>query len=444
MSKLNFEQEIQTFVSRTRNSQMMQQEAVKWLPGGNSREGQHFDPNPIFVDYGEGHYVYDVDGIRYLDFVMNATSLILGHANPSVVSALTKQASKGTSFAGPTESQSRLAKILCERVPSLDSVRFVNSGSEATMHALRAARAFTGKHKIAKMEGGYHGSHEYTSISFRIPGDRFESDAPVTVADYNGQPQSILEDVIVLPVNDIEQCQKILRQHADDLACVIFEPIASVLGYVPCSTEFLNGMRQITDELGILLIYDEVQTLRVAPGGAQQLLGVVPDLTAMGKIVGGGMPAGAFGGRQDIMDLFDPRDGGAVLLHAGTFNSNPMTMVAGEVTLKTLTPNMYERLDKLGDMTRAKLRAVFDELEVPAQITGVASFFGIHFNTEKITDNRVAARDDTELKRALTLGLLNDGIMLGGTVCTLTTESEIDKLVNGVREVMYRVRGYRK
>ena len=441
MSKLNIEPEIQTFISRTRNSQKIQEEAVKWLPGGNSREGQHFDPNPIFVDYGLGHHVYDVDGNRYLDFVMNATSLIIGHANPSVVSALTKQASKGTSFAGPTELQARLAKILCERVPSLDSVRFVNSGSEATMHTLRAARAFTGKHKIAKMEGGYHGAHEYTSISFRIPSDRLDTDGPVTVADYPGQPPSILEDVIILPVNDIERCQQILRENADHLACVIVEPIASVLGYVPCSTEFLIGMRQITEELGILLIYDEVQTLRVAPGGAQELLGVIPDLTAMGKIVGGGMPAGAFGGRQDIMDLFDPRDGGAILMHAGTFNSNPMTMVAGEVTLKALTPNMYEHLDKMGDMTRAKLKAVFDELEIPAQITGIASFFGIHFNTEKITDNRVAAKDDTELKRALTLGLLNDGIMLGGTVCTLTTETEVDKLVDGVREVMYRVRG---
>ena len=189
----------------------------------------------------------------------------------------------------------------------------------------------------------------------------------------------------------------------------------------------------------MLLIFDEVQTLRTSPGGAQEMLGVVPDLTAMGKMVGGGLPAGAFGGRDDIMELFDPR-GGATIPHAGTFNANPLTMAAGEATLNHMTPEVFARLNALGEMIRGKLRAVFDELEVPAQVTGMASLFGIHFNPDEITDHAVASRDDAQLRQALALGLLNEGIMLGSTICTLTTEAEVDELVDTTRRVIQRVR----
>ena len=440
MAPVRLQSEIERFQARTPRSQDMHAEAVKWLPGGTSR-GLHQDPNPVFVERGGGHYLYDVDGNRYLDFVLNASSMIMGHANPISVEAISDQAERGTGWVGPNEAGVRLARILCERVPSLDKVRFVNSGSEATLNAVRAARAFTGRHKIAKFEGAYHGSHEYVQVSVKGSPDPAGPDGPAAKPEFPGQPPSILQDVVILPWNDLEGCERALRRNADDLACVIIEPVASTLGYAPGRRGFLEGIRDLTTRLGMLLVFDEVQTLRMAPGGAQELLGVVPDLTAMGKFVGGGLPVGAFGGREDIMALYDPRDGGPVIAHAGTFNANPLTMAAGEATMLHLTPDVYDRLNSLGEMIRAKLRAVFDELEIPTQITGIASFFAIHFNSEEITDHAVASRDDGELRKALGLGLLNEGIMLGSTICTLTTESEVDDLVDTTRRVVQRVRG---
>lgn len=444
MASPKLEREITRYVASTPKSGRLQKEASRYMPGGSTRGAQYFDPYPIFVDHGEGHYVYDVDGNQYLDYMINATSLIMGHAHPEVVKALQEQAERGTAFSGPTQSQIRLSKMLCDRIPSVETIRFTNSGTEGTMMAVRAARAFTGRHKIAKFEGGYHGSHEYVSVSVRPPADKLDPDGTTAVLEYPGQPPSIAEDVIVLPYNDLEGSERLIRAHKDDLACVIMEAIASAFGYLPGRPEFLQGIRELTQELGIVLIFDEVQSFRVAPGGAQELLGVVPDMTALGKIIGGGMAVGAFGGREEIMALYDPSEGGPVLAHAGTFNANPMTVAAGEVTMRHMTPEVYQRLSRLGDMARQKLRAVFDELEVPAQVTGVASFFGFHFTPEEITDYRSTLRGNKEMKRALYMGLLNEGVLLsnGGTgaLNILTTESEIDTLVDATRKVTQRIR----
>ena len=385
-----------------------------------------------------------MDGNRYLDFMINATSLILGHAHPDIVRALQDQAARGTSFSGPTEAQVRLAKILCDRLPSVDTIRFTNSGTEATLNAIRGARAFTGKHKIAKFEGGYHGSHEYASVSVRPPAEQLDPAGPSAIAEFPGQPPSVAAEVVVLPYNALEASEAIIRRHADELACVIMEPVSSNFGYLPAEPDFLTGIRDLTRELGILLVFDEVQSFRVASGGAQELFDVVPDITALGKIVGGGMPVGAFGGRRDIMALFDPSQGGAAIPHAGTFNANPMTMVAGEVTMQHLTPDVFRRLDRLGTILREKLQAVFDELEVPAQVTGVASFFGIHFTDEPIVDYRSVVRADQGLKDALFTGLLNENVLTqagcAGALSTLTTEAEVDALVDATRTVVQRVR----
>ena len=444
MASGQLQREIDRFVARTPRSRELQEQAARYLPGGSSRGTSYFDPHPIFADHGEGHYVYDVDGNRYLDFMINATSLIMGHAHPQVVGALQAQAASGVSFSGPTEAQIRLAKVLCDRLPSVDTIRFANSGTEGTLNAIRAARAFTGRHKIAKFEGGYHGSHEYASVSVRPPADQLDPAGPTAIPEFPGQPPSVAEDVIVLPYNDLEGSERIIREHGHELACVIMEAVASAFGYLPARQDFLEGLRELTRELDILLIFDEVQSLRVASGGAQELTGVVPDLTALGKIIGGGMPVGAFGGREDIMALFDPSEGGAAIPHAGTFNANPMTMVAGEVVMNALTPEVYQRLDRLGEMLRAKLRAVFDELEVPAQVTGVASLYGVHFTSEEITDYRSVVRADTAMNNALFMGLVNEGVLCNatgaGALNTLTTEAEIDTLVDATRRVVQRIR----
>ena len=249
--------------------------------------------------------------------------------------------------------------------------------------------------------------------------------------------------MIVLPYNDLDWCERVLRENASEVACLIMEPIMSSFGYLAGDIEFLRGLRELTTELGIILIYDEVQSFRVAPGGAQEMFGVIPDMTSFGKIIGGGTPVGAFGGRADLMELFDPTKGAAIA-HAGTFNANPVTMAAGEVVMNHLTPEVYDRMNALGGELRAKLSAVFDEFEVPAQVTGVGSLFGIHFTSEEITDYRTVVRGDQSMRQTLFVGLLNEGILLqGGTagaMNSLTSESDIDTLVDGTRRVIQRVR----
>jgi glutamate-1-semialdehyde 2,1-aminomutase len=437
--------EIERYVARTPKSRALQAEAERVLPGGSSRGTAFFAPYPFFAEGGEGHYVYDVDGHRYLDFMLNATSLIVGHANPMIVEALGEQTRRGTAFSTPTRVQVRLAQLLCDRIPSLDTIRFTNSGTEGTLMAIRAAWAFTGKTRLAKFEGGYHGAHEHVAVSVRPPAAKLDPAGPTAIPEYPGQPRGVLEDVVVLPYNDLDACDRVLRARKDEIGCVIMEPIVSSFGYVPGEPAFLRGIRKLTEELGIVLVYDEVQSLRVAPGGAQELFGVTPDLTCFGKIIGGGMPVGAFGGRRDIMAQFDPTAaGGARIAHAGTFNANPMTLVAGEAVMRALTPPVYRRLAELGDSLRGKLRQAFAELGVPAQVTGIASLFGMHFTRRPIRSYRDVVTGDAELTRAVYTGLLNEGILLqttcAGALGVMTTETEIDTLVDAVRRVVRRVR----
>ena len=442
-TQVKLQQEIDRFIRSAPVSQGKQAEAQKYLPGGSSRGTAFFDPYPHFIERGEGHYIYDADGNRLLDFMINATSLILGHAHPDVTAAIQEQAARGTAFTGPTDQQVRLAKILTERVPSLDLVRFTNSGTEGTMMAIRAARAYTGRQKIAKFEGGYHGAHEYVSVSVRPPAEKLDPSGPTPIAEHPGLPDSILEQVIVLPYNDLDWCERVLRENASEVACLIMEPVVSSFGYLPGDIEFLKGLRDLTTELGIVLIFDEVQSFRIGPGGAQETLGVVPDMTSFGKIIGGGTPVGAFGGRADIMELFDPTSGAAIP-HAGTFNANPVTMAAGEVVMNHLTPEVYDRMNALGGELRAKLRAVFDEFEVPAQVTGIGSLFGIHFTSEQIRDYRSVVRADGTMRRALFTGLLNEGVLLqtgtAGAMNSLTETADIDTLVDATRRVVERVK----
>ncbi len=435
--------EIDQFAASTPVSAQKQADAERYLPGGSSRGTAFFAPHPHFIERGEGHYVQDADGSRLLDFMINATSLILGHAHPDVTRAIQEQAARGAAFTGPTDAQVRMAKILTERVPSVDLIRFTNSGTEGTMMAIRAARAFTGREKIAKFEGGYHGAHEYVSVSVRPPLEKLDPSGPTPIAEHPGLPQSILDQVIVLPYNDLDWCERVLRENASELACLIMEPVVSSFGYLPGDVEFLQGLRDLTAELGIVLIYDEVQSFRIAPGGAQEALGVIPDMTSFGKIIGGGTPVGAFGGRAELMELFDPTKG-APIAHAGTFNANPVTMAAGEAVMNHLTPDVYERMNALGEELRAKLRAVFDEFEMPTQITGIGSLFGIHFTSEEIRDYRDVVRADQTMRRALFMGLLNEGVLLqsgaAGAMTSLTTETEIDALVDATRRVTQRLK----
>lgn len=436
--------EIETYISRTPRSAELQEQAEAYLPGGSSRGTSYFDPYPHFIERGDGPYIVDVDGNKSLDFMINATSMILGHANPAIADVISDQSRKGAAFSGPTKAQIRLANILTDRIPSVDTIRFTNSGTEGTMMAVRAARQHTGKEKILKIEGGYHGSHDYVSVSVYPSMDSLDPHRPTPIPEYSGQPSVIAEGVFVVGFNDLVGAETILKENAEEIACVIMEPIISSIGYVPADILFLEKMREFTKELGIILIFDEVQSFRVSHGGAQELFGVIPDMTTLGKIIGGGTPVGAFGGRGDIMSAFDPTDGGADLAHAGTFNANPITMRAGEVVMNALTGEKYDRMNSLGQGLREKLRAVFAEMDVPITVTGVASFFGIHFTGGEVKNYRDAISSDNQMKKAFFLGMLNEGVLLmpgaAGALNVLTTENHVDELVNSARRVIQRIR----
>ena len=440
------EREIATYAAANPKSGALHERAVEFMPGGDTRNSIFWDPFPLYVVDGDGTILTDADGNKRTDMVNNMTTLILGHRPSEVTAALTEQVNHGVSFPAPNPSVVRWAELMCERVPSLDKVRFVNTGTEATLNAIRAARAFTGKQKLVKCEGAYHGNHDAIQISVAPPLDLAgDPKSPEAIAAFPGISESAVDDIYITPYNDIVSAEKIISEHADELAAVIVEPVNGQCGMVPGTPEFLEGLRRITDELGILLIFDEVIAFRIAYGGAQDYYGVTPDLTCYGKVVGGGMPVGAFGGRDDIMAMWDPSDGGSTVQHAGTFNGNPMTAAAGIATLEALTPDRYEYLETLGESIRTKLRALFAELEVPMGVTGVASLFALQFTSTEVVDYRTFSTNDKTMMQTMFIGLLNEGFLMSnrcaGNVSLVHTEDDVDAFVTAVGNVLKRA-GY--
>ena len=439
------------YTAANQRSQDLNTKARDYMPGGNTRTVLAYGPFPAYVARGEGCRIYDADGNERIDFINNQTSLILGHAHPAVVKAAADQITKGTVFAGPTESQITLAEMLCRRVPGVEHVRFANSGTEAAMNAVRAAMAFTGKQRFAKFEGAYHGTSDTLSVSVGPALDQAgDPDRPEAYLQTQltqggaGIPSWVGDQVVVLPFNDFAATRRIIEENAAELAAVLIDPVMASSGYPPVRDRFLHRLRDLTSELDIPLIFDEVISLRVGPGGAQELFGVTPDITAMGKFIGGGFPVGAFGGRKDIMEVFDPTGGSPRVAHSGTFSANPVTMVSGAATLEQLTPKVYERMAELGDVLREKIQTLFVELNFPAQITGLASLFKVHFTSEEIVNYREAASSDKDLEHQVFLGMLNEGIQLGpsceGNLSTPMGEEEVDAIVEAMSRVIQRVR----
>ena len=434
--------ELARYLEMTPKSKSRWAEAAKYLPGGHSRHSIFWYPYPIFVTSASGCHVVDADGVDRLDFINTMTTLILGHAAPPVMEAVKEQLGKGVAYNAPNEHQIRLAKLLCQRIPSFDLVRFTNSGTEATLNTIRAARAFTGKNRFVKVEGGYHGTHDAVTISVRVdPDTAGDPLRPKAVPNSAGLAAGVEDQVTIIPFNETEAALRILEEIKDELAAVIVEPVMGSVGMVPASAEYLTMLRDFTKANGIVLIFDEVISFRVAPGGSQQYYGITPDLTALGKIIGGGFPVGAFGGREDIMELYDPTKG-AKVSHAGTFNANPITMLAGAVTLEQLTDDVYRDLAELTELLRQRIRDVCADMEVPVQVTGLGSLFGIHFTGQPIHNYRDVATVDTKLRRQMFLGLMNEGILpasnLVGALSTQITEAEVDTYAEAFRTVLQR------
>lgn len=420
-------QQSERFEASTPGSRSLWQRAVGSLPGGNSRTTIFHDPYPLYATRGNGCRVTDADGVERIDFISNYTSLILGHCHPRVVEAVQLQAARLMSSATANELEVEMAENLRERLPSVELVRFANSGTEATMLAIRAARAFTGRTTIATFAGGYHGSHDY---AVSVPAD------PRAQPGGMGVPATVAETVVVAPFNDREGTVAVLDSRLDDLAAVVVEPIMGAGGVIPAKPEFLRFLRELTDASGALLVFDEVIAFRVGYHGAQGRYGVTPDLTTLGKIIGGGLPVGAFGGRAEVMTLFDPRRQ-PPLAHGGTFNGNPLSLAAGLATLAELTPETLAELEALTSELTAELGGLFADSGTTACITQLGSLFNIHFTEGPVVNHADVMASDRALMRELHLALLDHGILFTprgmGCLSTPMTRAEVDAFVEATR-----------
>ncbi len=410
--------EEQRYRLRTPASARYFEEARRYLPGGDSRSTLFYPPYPAVLDRGEGCQVVDLDGNRLLDFTGNHSALIHGYLEPSVLDSIRRQLEKGTCFPGPTDLQLRLARHLVERIASLERVRFTNSGTEAVMMALRGARTFTGRRMVAKLEGGYHGTSE----------------------DVMGTTHP---ELVLLPADDAQSAVGLLEQRREEIAALLVEPVQGSAGMIPLDAGFLGAMREATRRLGMVLVFDEVVSLRVAYGGAEELYGIAPDMTCLGKVIGGGLPLGAFGGGAEIMALFDPSRGPPAIPHPGSHNANPVSLAAGLATLELLTRDTIAQLNRTGERLRAELKREFGQAGVPAAITGLGSLFGIHLTDGPVRTIRDAARGDAGLRHRIFLGLYNEGILVDprgvGTLSTAIGQREVERLLEALRAVLSRL-----
>ncbi|MBM3307839.1 MAG: aspartate aminotransferase family protein [Candidatus Eisenbacteria bacterium] len=431
-------------------SEQLYERALKVMPGGVSRNTILRRPHPLYAARGRGCRVLDVEGVERVDFANNMASLIHGHAHPAIVEAVTAQLARGTAFTLGTEQEVEYAEHMCGRSPAFEKIRFVNSGTEAVMACLKASRAYTGRPMIAKVEGAYHGLYDYAEISeTAAPATWGAPDHPASVAVARGTPQSVLDEVVVIPFNDPERAVAILNDHADRLACVLVDPVPHRVGLIPIRPEFLSALRAWTSERGVLLVFDEVITYRAGYGGVQELHDVRPDLTAMGKMIGGGFPVGALAGRREVMDVMNPLSGNPLFPHAGTFSANPITMTAGHTAMKLFDRAAVERVNALGDRARRQITEAISVAGVPACVTGAASMFRIHFKPEPPTDYRssFATPEEAGMLKALLDHLFDSGFIMISTgtamLSTVMTEREIDALTEAVLAGLRKIKTLR-
>ena len=435
------------YLGEDSTSKSLYERALDVMPGGNSRHTLVMDPYPIYAASGHGCIVTDVEGQERIDFVNNYTSLILGHSHPGVTEAVARVIGNGTAFSLPTETDIRLAELLVERIPYIDQVRFANSGSEGVLLAIRAARAATGRSKIAKFEGCYHGIYDYAQASDSSrPKNWGESERPATTLEPS-MAKSLETEVVTLPLNDIEVCGALIDEHGDDLAAVLLDPLPAALGLIPPRADFVAAIRAKTRECGALLIADEVLSFRIDYRGACHRFGIEPDLVSLGKIIGGGFPVGAVAGKADVMKVFDHRDG-ELVHHGGTYNGNPVTMVAGYETMKRLTPDVFAEFDRLGDRVRDGLQEVLRRHGIEAVATGRGSLFSVVPGDEPPKDFRAVftARSAAPQLQKIALEMLNRGMLMGarglfGALSTPMGDAEIDRFLEAADGAARWVRG---
>ncbi len=413
--------------------------ARRVIPGGVNSPARAFGAvggTPLFIDRAEGPYLYDLDGNRYLDFIGSWGPMILGHAHPAVVEAATAALRRGSSYGAPCLAETELAELVIEAVPSVEMVRFVSSGTEAAMSAIRLARGFTGRDLIVKFAGCYHGHVDALLVSAG------SSALTHGVPNSPGVPRGCTNDTLVLRFNDPAGLAELFAAKGDQIAAVVLEPVVGNMGLVPPTPEFRAELRRLTDRYGALLVYDEVMTgFRLAYGGAQELLGDRPDLTCFGKIIGGGYPVGAYGGRRDVMQKVMPA---GPVFQAGTLSGNPVAMAAGVATLRQLkTDPPYERLERLGARLEEGLRAAASRAGIPHQINRVGSMWTLFFTDKPVTDFDSAKTSDTKRFARFFWEMMDRGVYLpcsqfeAAFISAAMTEEQIDQTIAAAREAFH-------
>ncbi|PTH33381.1 glutamate-1-semialdehyde-2,1-aminomutase [Staphylococcus agnetis] len=414
--------------------------AEKLMPGGVNSPVRAFkavDTPPLFMERGEGSKIYDIDGNEYIDYVLSWGPLILGHRDPKVIDAIHKVVDRGTSFGASTLEENKLAQLVIDRVPSIEKVRMVSSGTEATLDTLRLARGYTGKNKIIKFEGNYHGHSDSLLIKAG------SGVATLGLPDSPGVPEGTAKNTITVPYNDIEAVKYAFEQFGDDIAAVIVEPVAGNMGVVPPVEGFLQGLRTITHEHDALLIFDEVMTgFRVGYYCAQGYFNVTPDLTCLGKVIGGGLPVGAFGGKKEIMDHIAPSGD---IYQAGTLSGNPLAMTSGYMTLSQLTPESYVYFNELGDALEEGLKTTFAKYNVPIVINRAGSMIGFFLNEGPVTNFKQANQSDLKLFSMMYRELAQEGVFLppsqfeGMFLSTSHTHEDVQKTIAAFDTALSRI-----
>lgn len=412
-------------------------EAKKYLPGGVNSPVRAFKSvglTPMYIDHGVGSHVFDIDGNKFIDYVASWGPLIMGHAHPEVVKALLDATVKGTSFGAPTLIETKMAKLVAERVPSIDIVRMVNSGTEATMSAIRLARGYTGRNKIMKFEGSYHGHADSLLIKAG------SGVATLGLPDSPGVPEGTAINTITVPYNDLESVELAFKRYGEEIAGVIVEPIAGNMGVVLPQRGFLEGLRSLTTQYGSLLIFDEVMTgFRVDLNCAQGRFGITPDLTCLGKVIGGGLPVGAYGGKKEIMEQIAPS---GPIYQAGTLSGNPLAMTAGYTTLSLLTPGVYDRLEALSARLEAGFTANAKEKGIPCTINRVGSMVCPFFTDNAVINYETAKNSDLDLFRRYFAAMVEQGVNIapsqfeGMFVSAVHTEDDIDATIAAQRRAL--------
>ncbi|MDH5460314.1 MAG: aspartate aminotransferase family protein [Candidatus Bathyarchaeota archaeon] len=418
---------LEEYVSKTSKSKALYERARKVLPAGVSYGIRYFEPYPFYTAKAKGSKLYDVDGNEYVDFWLGHTALILGHNPPTVVEAVKRQLENGTHYGTCHELEIALAEQVAKMVSGAEMVRFSNSGTEANMYVTRLARACSGRSKIAKFEGGWHGGYDALHVGVKYPFDIPES---------AGLTSGALQDTIVLPFNDLEGVKERLKN--EEVASIVIEPVLGAGGGIPAEKEFVKGLKEFCDEKGILLIFDEVITgFRLAPGGAQEYYGVTPDITVFGKVLGGGFPIGAFCGPRKIMERLDARvyERPHYSFHGGTFTANPITMTAGLATVKILEDGrLINKLNRVGDKIREELREIFEAHDVDVQVTGASSLFNTHFTKNEVKDANAVFRADKKKLVEYNLRLIENCVFLlpthTGALSTAHSKADVEKLLS--------------